>query len=388
MKKIIKKILLKPPFVKYCSQTIYQAMLGSIKLYEATNDLLWKEECDYLLKILLSIQRPDGGFDIGYEFNFGLLHKKGDSTSPEMIGLLALLEYKRVFGLKEEIETAISIAIGWIENNYTSANEKHYFPYSPMNTKEQMVYNGSSFVIGGLGVYLGENSNKNLQSKYQNVISYLNTIVYKTSNGGYFYYYDQDRDDVPILMRDKVDFYHQAQQIEMHCYAQLASPIDEQLDMIKITLDYLEFVYNKDGLIPYTKDNLFFGGNIHVWGYVSTISAFIMGAKLFPEKKKIYLFYAENIATWIIKRSFNGRFFIPIVKQNGDAIYDKYMVRSDAWVFNSLASLYSEKKSPDTLNVLNIIYQKMRKVDFSGRETHASNQVTRQLSGLISKFNK
>lgn len=389
MKNKIRDLLLAPPYVRYCSQTIYQALLGCIKLYEATLDVYWENEAKFVLGILLDIQRPDGGFDIGYEFNFGMIHRKGDSTSPEMVGFLALNEFKRVFGTSPTIDRAIEKAVLWIKNNYVERGTKCYYPYSPQNTEEQMVYNGSSFVIGGLGVYLKEEEEDVILARqYEKVNYYLNSVLEDSEKGKLFYYYDQDRAELTGAIKKKVDFYHQAQQVEMHCYAQLAYPNDEQLEIIKSTLDCLEYEYRKENILPYTKGNLYFGGNIHVWGYSSVISAFLIGAKLVEEKKEKYVHYSKEIATWLLSNSFNGEFFFPIVSMKGDVILSKYMVRSDAWVFNSLGSLYKIDKKDELLTVLRRTYGRMKGVNFSGRETHASTKLTRMIVKVIAKLTK
>ena len=149
MKKILLKIyrvLFPFPYVKYCSQTIYEVLLGCLRMYEATKESKWEKRCDKVVALLKHIQRPDGGFDIGYDFNFGMLHKKGDSTSPELVGLLALTEYARVFNKYDEIEPYAARAAEWIRKFARKKGENIFaIPYSPYNTKEIMVYNGTSF---------------------------------------------------------------------------------------------------------------------------------------------------------------------------------------------------------------------------------------------------
>ena len=70
MKSTIKKILAvttqRPLYVKHCSQTIYTALLGCLRMWDATRDSIWQKRADDVLAILLEIQQPDGGFDIGY----------------------------------------------------------------------------------------------------------------------------------------------------------------------------------------------------------------------------------------------------------------------------------------------------------------------------------
>ncbi len=100
------KTLLRRPYVRYCSQTIYESLLGCMRMWEATSKNKRKERADKILGILLKIQRPDGGFDNGYDFNFGRLHKKGQSTAPELVGLVALTEYAKLFGKDKVFDAA------------------------------------------------------------------------------------------------------------------------------------------------------------------------------------------------------------------------------------------------------------------------------------------
>lgn len=96
MKQIAKTIYKKifpTLYVKHCSQTIYQALLATLHMHEATNEKYWFDEAKKLKDIMIDIQQKDGGWDIGYFFNFGYNHHKGESTSPELLSLVALIKY-------------------------------------------------------------------------------------------------------------------------------------------------------------------------------------------------------------------------------------------------------------------------------------------------------
>lgn len=387
IKKIVKSVLLNPPFVKHSSQTLYQALLGCLKLYEATGTEYWKGESQHVCSLLLEAQRPDGGFDIAYDFNFGQLHKKGDSTSPEMVGLVAFNEYRRVFGGTQEIDAAIKNAKSWVVNKFVEKGEKKYLPYSPYNTDEQMVYNGSSFAIGGLGSSVSLNESE--QKVYTDVVGYLSSVVSEVGGfkGKVFYYYDQDRSDLDSNMKSKIDLYHQAQQIEMHVYANNSNPDEHQLVMIKSLIEFLYDFYLQKGMITYTFDNKYFGGHIHVWGFSSLIPAFLMCAELFPECADKYKKVAKEAIDWLLKYSLKKDMFLPILDVSGTPVYDTYMVRSDAWVFNAISSSIGiTDKKEDIIITLEGVYKRMKACDFSGKESHASNVRTRIISKFLSRF--
>lgn len=395
MKHILKKLLLKPPHVKWCSQTIYQSLLGTIKLYEFTNEKIWEERSDKLLNILLEIQQADGGFDIGYDFNFGMLHKKGESTSPEMVGLLAMLEYGRVFGFSKRLNECCRKAVVWIVNNSIKINDQEYYiPYAPYSTNKVMVYNGTSFVCGALGYYIGLTgiNDKKLNDIYNGMITYLyRKLTHVNDKGSFWYYYDQDRQDINPSKKLKIDNYHQMQQVEMHAYSQYVYPNELQLKLINKASKYVINIFNKEGTVPYTNNIKDFGGGIHLWGFSSILSAL----SFVNHKEQLVSDYEINnlkryVFNFIIKNGWNGEFFYPILDKNGSPILKDYMVRSDAWVFNSLSSLLSDttfiNDRQAILDVLTKCYVNMESVNFSGKETHASTKQTRLISSIINKF--
>lgn len=149
------RTLLRPPYIRHCSQTVYEALLGCCRMWEATHDSRWGDRSQRLLNILLRIQQPDGGFDIGYEFNFGRLHKKGQSTSPELVGLVALCEYAHLFEEKQAGQAAQRAAEWICKRALDMGDGKVAIAYSPYTINEVMVYNGTSFACGALGCYLG-----------------------------------------------------------------------------------------------------------------------------------------------------------------------------------------------------------------------------------------
>lgn len=383
IKNFILSLLFNPPYVHYCSQTIYQALLGSLKMYQYTNEEKWKIRSQLLVSKLIKIQQEDGGFDIGYEFNFGLLHRVGESTSPEMFGLISLIAYGKTFGF-DTVMTSIEKAVDWIKRFVIKIDHGLYaIPYAPYTTKEIMIYNGTSFSAAALGYYLGILGDRNsLEEIYVGMIKYLfNNLEVSTNNKGKFWYYkDQNRTGLSENDKIKIDYYHQMQQVEVHAYAQSVNPIQTQKELIECAADHILDKQNKNGSLPYTNDDRFFKGNIYIWGFASVISGFLKAAEVIPKRKEEYQYAALNASNFLIKHAWNGNYFEPVINKFGEHIkFQKYMVRSDAWVFSSLASLYGFKPDKYIYNILDKCYLKMHSADFSGPETHASTKKTRYI---------
>lgn len=386
----IKKILLAPPYVKHCSQTIYQALLGCIKMYESTSEHVWKDRAEKVKDILIKIQRPDGGFDIGYDFNFGRLHKKGESTSPELVGLIALCEYERVFGYDKQVRSSMDAAANWIATfSIDLSNGKYAIPYGPYSTKEVMVYNGTSFACAALGCYLGQTNsqNQNMIRIYKGMNMYLLDVMSYDPNrkGKFWYYSDQKREDLTPLAKNKIDYYHQMQQVEVHSLAQEYYPVEEQSDLIELAAEHVLDLQKEDGEVPYVNDKVYFNNLVHVWGYCSVMSGFIARYKISNSDK--YLVAATKVKQWLFDNSWNGSYFYasldPVSKKVSNELF---MVRSDAWVFNSLSNYYNLLPDTDLSSVLEMMFLKMGKCDFSGLENHSQNLRKKILIFLAKKI--
>lgn len=381
MKKIllrIYRILFPFPYIKYCSQTIYEVLLGCLRMYEATNDTKWKKRCDKVANLLIGIQQSDGGFDIGYDFNFGMLHKKGNSTSPEMVGLLALTEYARVFDKYDEIKPYVTKAAEWIRRFARKEGENTYaIPYSPYNTREIMVYNGTSFACGALGYYLGvyKVEDQELNEIYRGMINYLEKSMYQTKNtlGKFWFYPVQSRTDISAQLLSKIDYYHQMQQVEMHSFAQIVSPDVLQKKIIKDASEHVVSLSDKFEITPYTNSDIFFKGYIHTWGLCSVISGLIMAQHSLKQPINGADDLINKVVNWILKNAWNGNYFYPILTSKGLPQEKKYMIRSDAWVFNSFCCYYQKNIKCGLENIIEKCYLNMEKNDFSGVESHAQS---------------
>jgi len=380
--KVIYSTLLFPIYVRYCSQTLYQSLIGCLRLFLKTNDVIWSKRAKALCELLIKTQRPDGGFDIGYDFNFGRLHKKGDSTSPELVGLHALVEYYKAFG-GEDVKIAAHRAASWVKTNAINlGDEKWAIPYGPYSIKEVMVYNGTSFAAGAIGVYLSVFQDDELEKIYHGLNKYLYGVLdVNIDNPGKFWYYsDRGRSDLTEIQRNKVDYYHQMQQIEMHAMAELSFSSPLQKEMILDATKHVANLQENTGIIPYYNTPT----PIHMWGFCSCASGFIYASQFDIGMREEYLERARRVIKWIVDYSWTGDYFYPIVEKDGTVIDHNFYVRSDAWVFNTMALAINEGViENDYLEICEKSYLKIESVNFSGIENHASNLRIRLVNRML-----
>ena len=358
------------------------SLSGCIHLWDITKSEQWRARADYLCKLLRRIQRPDGGFDPGYDYNFGKFHRRGESISSELFSLSILVRYYVRFG-GAEVEKTIHRAADWIRQFAIQVGEDMWaIPYGPYSSRHVMVYNGTSFASGALGEYLSVFPDKKLEAVYCGMLTFLSHAMSECGDlpGKYWYYSDQSLSDLPAVSKSKVDYYHQMQQVEVHSRAQQVRPNPLQLEIIKHAAEHVLSLKTEDGVIPYLNRS----GDIHLWGYCSCASGFLMAAKLFPDDAVRYRQAASQIIEWICTHAWNGKYFYSIVTASGQPVDRRYYVRSDAWVFNSLSLAVAEGiASDDVLEICDMAYQKMEKCNFSGIENHASCFRTRAVGGAL-----
>lgn len=380
------KALAYVPYVRHCSQTLYQAAIGALRLATFTGDTRWADRARIALDILVSIQQEDGGFDIGYDFNFGAMHKRGESTAPEQVALIALTQ-GFAFTSHEHYLLAAHRAANWIAAHCIDLdNARCYVPYAPRSTRAVMVYNGTSFASSALGVYLGltcniPNRNLLLQ-QYHRMVTYIDSVmsVEKGIPGRFWYYNDQTRGDLDSDSRRKVDYYHQMQQVEVHAIAETACPSRLQAAIIRDASDFLVALTSKCGIPPYT--NL--SQHIPTWGLVSVMSGLLFASEHWPERKEVYYERAQWILDWLLKYAWMGNRFCAVLSPKGEKRMLRYMVRSDAWVFASCASAFSGGLAGISIEVMERCWSTMAENNFSGPEYHASNRISRLQSKCVS----
>ena len=395
LRKLALATVLRPPYVEHCSQTVYEALLGCCRMWDATGEARWAERSHALAQLLLDIQQPDGGFDIGYEFNFGQIHEKGQSTSPELVALVALSEYARLFEGDSPDGSSVAAAAGraaeWVRYHALDIGDGRFaIAYSPLTVNEVMVYNGTSFACGALGCYLGTfGSDDGLRRIYEGMVRYLRDVLATEADsaGAFWYYCEQSRADLDDVSRRKVDYYHQMQQVEVHALAQQRSPVDEQAAMIRDAADHVAALGEVHRVIPYCNGHAYFKGLVHLWGLSSVVPGMLEAAAAVPDRAEAYRAVALKTLDWILEYGWNGDHFEATLTAEGAPLdHSPYMVRSDAWVFNSLGAAQKEWGEGPWTQIAEACYGRMAAVDFSGPESHASRKLTRALVGAYAKL--
>jgi hypothetical protein len=381
---VLKKIFFRPPFVKHSVQTIYKSLQGCIYLHQSNAEGNWLYEVHKLAIILINIQNPDGGFDTGYNYHFGsdMLHRKGQSLACETTALTVIGQYQEINPAKD-FDEFISSGLDWIKQYSVRKDNGFYIiPYCPDIVNDTIIINGISFTAAAMGKTLKENDETG-QEIYRGMISFLknNMVISSVSGGRYWPYFEQGSTILSENEKKKIDYYHLAQQVEIHAIAQQQMPLDEQYEIIKFGADHLVHIHHENGIIPYDNMGLF-DGCIHTWGLSSVIPAMIEASKIISENKSKYHLVATQTIKWIIDNAWNGCYFYDILTPGGTPVSKDYMVRSDAWCFQAFASYTRAFGSGPWTEIAILCYNRLKNFDFSGYEKHGK----RGLQVFLEKF--
>jgi|LGVF01.1.fsa_nt_gb hypothetical protein len=376
MKELLKKIVLRPKWVKYCSQTLYEALSFCNNMYNITNNQDWKKEGSHIIEKIRRIQQDDGGFDIGYEFNFGKTHKKGWSSSPECKMLVSLIEFGSIFCFRE-VTDIVDKGIQWILTNSIPIDEdKWTIPYCPMATKEVMVYNGVSFALAPLAMYYKHiKQDKKIKEIHDGYINYLYD-EFEWENG-YWKYSDQKRTDLNDIHRIKIDNYHLGQQLEMHCRSYDSLPYRKNKEIIDSLAEYLMTLHHESypNPLPYLNYISNQEHGVHLWGYASLINGFLCYYHI--SKKKEFLVASKQIFEWINKFAWLNTHFACVYHEDPKRMDKRFYPRSDAWVINNLSSYLRCRCEREYMTRLQNVYENIRTQDYSGFENHAATNVNK-----------
>jgi hypothetical protein len=346
-------------------------------MYESDLKGDWLTEADKLAGILVKIQNNDGGFDVGYNYKFGstLLHKKGQSLACESTALLVLDQLRRTKYSGGYDET-ISKGLDWILLNSIKEDDGHYsIPYCPGVTKEIVILNGISFTVASLGMILKDDTSIS-NDVYLGMLAFLkdNMLDLPDFSGKYWPYFDQKSTVISEIEKKKVDYYHLAQQVEVHSLAQQYNPSDIQYEIILNGADHLADIQKKLGIIPY--DNLgLFDGYIHSWGLSSVIPAMIEASRVIPENKNNYHSVAQEVMEWLINNAWNGEYFYDILTPDGNPVSHDYMVRSDAWCFQAFSSFTKAFGAGRWTDAGKKCFERLKEHNFSGKEKHGKKSI-------------
>ena len=228
-----------------------------------------------------------------------------------------------------------------------------------------------------------------MQRIYAGMVRYLDGVLTAASGmpGRVWFYNDQSRNDLDELRRGKIDYYHQMQQVEMHALAEQAYPAEGQPCLIRDAADHIVAMHEAHPVIPYVNDRRFFKDQVHLWGLASVAPGMLEAAVVVPERREAYHRVAHEVLEWILRHAWNGQHFEAVVEADGRKVEPRrYMVRSDAWVFNALAAAAKHLGDGPWTALLEPCYAKMASVDFSGPESHASTVRSRAVLATLRKL--
>ncbi|MCK4998858.1 MAG: hypothetical protein KAS23_04955 [Anaerohalosphaera sp.] len=373
LKKMIRKTLLWPDINVVSSQTLYQSLLGCIDLYETTKDEYWAEQCKLIGELICEHQNPDGGFDIGFQFVFGTNVYKSDpneSTSPELLSLYALYRYREIFN-DESVDHAIEQAVNWILRFvYEVADGKYAIPYAPYSVPDAHIVNGTSFALPGLAYYCRNNpkDNKALDVVH-GMVRFLKDELEAAPdcNGMYFRYFHRESTHFNTeVQKEKIDNYHVAQQIRYHTAVQRLIPSNDNLFIIENLSCYLLSRQDTDtGIISYCEDSQSYPRDIHTWGFSSCIKGFSSAYLISGDKR--YREAAKKVLDWLLKYSYTGDYFYPILREDGLVIDDEFYVRNNAWVFHGMTNYLKNIQFSEMLyEICRKNYQSISGCNFKG----------------------
>ncbi len=346
-------------------------------MYRVTGGAYWRDEAARVAALLISTQSKDGGFDIGYAFNFGLRKKKGTSSTPELYSVVALVDYKTTFDTTVA-DQSIKKGIQWIkENSIRMPDDSYTIPYCPKAIRETVVINGVSFALGAIGSYLSCFKDISAEELYIKLGRFINSKIElcEGEETAFWPYFDQKSDIPSKELKDKVDFYHQMQQIEMHTIGPLADKFTNSTALWSL-YEHVRLKQDEYGYIPYANHSKYFGENAHLWGLVSFVTASLRLTHIAKDEimKDRIKSSAVKTMEWVIDKGWNGEYFWGVVNKNGTPVgYKGYLPRSDAWVFNALSLCQVELGEGPWTPLLDVVYKKLASCNYSGRENHSRN---------------
>jgi hypothetical protein len=378
LKKYFRSLLIWPQTNVQCSQTLYQSLYAAQIMYSCSNSDEWRGKINHISKKIISGQNLDGGFDIGYNFNFGyrLFKKRAhESTTPEILSVHALQLIRGIGESNQDIDNAILKGIRWINRNIVKINEASYgIPYAPDTLKDVHILNGCTFALVPLCFYLSSsNSNdEEITKKINGIISFLHSQM-ETSDeyeGKYFrYFYSKGIKAKDERQIEKIDNYHLGQQLYYHCLIQKYYPSKLNDEIVQHLSIYLYAIRDSNGQYEYCNHKRFSPSDVQLWSYSSSVMAFYEAYKLTSNNE--YRVAAIQIFEFIVKNGWNGEYFVATLDINGSTLDSDYYVRTNAWIAHMLA-YYLKNISDDKKihSLLKMVYHRLEMNGFVGPEKH------------------
>lgn len=366
IKKRFIDFMLKPADNIQSSQTLYEALLATLNILEATKEECWEKNADYIAKMIVKSQLPDGGFDIGYNFRFGKNLKKTtriQATTPECLSIFALIEYYKI-SKNPAVKTCIEKGMLWIEKHaYVDKDGYWVIPYAPDTLKDVHITNAISFCIGTIANYTITFKDDRYLEMYSSMCDYMVSQLTVIENAGYWDYFEKAL-SVKGNFYSRVDNYHIAQQLYYHMRANELIYNDANQQIIEKVSNYLSTYLKKNIIVPYICINgeVSPTADIDMWGYC---------ALLMCTTKCNDMETSKRIVEVILENSWNGEYFAPVLNSKLEVIDSRFYPRSDAWVVHALSEYYIIDRNPVIGEVIRASLNKLRSCDYKGTENHA-----------------
>ena len=359
LKTLVNETIGRPPYVKYCSQTLHQTLFAATLLKE---EKVEKASFDRLC----DKQLPSGGFDIGYEFDFGFLHKKGMPVTPELLSMCALA---RASGSEEKKQKASDGVRNWITSNLVRGEQGGaYLPYCPAASTRLVVCNALSFAIAG-GAALSSVDEATIES----LVHRLHWEYEQSGRTANYYASDYIK---TARYPEKLDFYHLAQQIFCHKFAlqYVKLPALEAITDLMVAELLTELTNN--GLRSIVSGMPVDSGKIRTWALASIVQALCRLSHTDFDRFGVKTPVLITDMADLLLRSVRGGKCSAVIDLSGGAVDQRYFVRTAAWVAHGLALAgYNESvKAADKQRYLQAasgLVSEIAKNDFSGPENHA-----------------
>lgn len=384
LKNAILKFVNQPENGIKSSQTLYECLFYCINRARHGNKLFWEQESEKVAVEIVKSQLENGGFDIGYNFQFGnslRKQKKFEGTSPELLSVVALnlylLQKKELNNqsLSDEILRSVLRGVRWAQSQLIETDQGVAIPYAPETAPIVHIPNATSFALCALATSLHhpdlidkrDEISATVKRMYQFMMSQL--VPSARGDGAYWPYFFQTNNIQELrLGNDKIDNYHLAQQLFFHCLSQEFVPDDTNLSIIRATTQYLISLVSADGFVPYQFSQGKTSEKVDTWGFSSVPMALIAASKYVDDPS---LDKALKQTTHFLLTHCRGEeHFYPIILWGDGEPFDKeFYPRSDAWVIHACSEVASIIKEED-LEFCDSVYFRIRDSGFIGKENH------------------
>lgn len=358
----ILKVINKPVNNIKSSQTLYEALLTCINLGKVYPCMQYKQFAEEIARLIIESQLEDGGFDIGYNFQFGKSmekkHKR-ESTTPEILSLYALIAYYEMYR-DDEVIFAIDKAVKWIvQNSIEMEKDIWAIPYAPCSYREIHITNATSFAVVALAYYVKVFQDDSYNPIVNGMLTYMRQELILKDDYGYWNYFEK------ALLKDlgynKIDNYHIAQQLYYHIKVSTFYHNKDNSFIVEKVSNYIGSLLKESIQVPYTIVLGKRSQDIHIWGYSSILAC----ECLLEEKGK-----AEEIKNVILGQFWNGNHFSPIISQTGEILDNNYYPRSDAWVLQALSEYIILEDDKIVKDILDKSMNRLRECSYCGLENH------------------